>query len=208
MHLLEQARAWLTAINPELPWALLALAVFAICYAVRRWLPRVWERIVAIVPVRVDTSGALVALRKLWQSWPSALLGAVLPVLLTGGDTKLAAKGALVGLLAPLIHELAKWAPFLPYRGATKPKSKDDDKTPTDGKPVHVHFPLPLLVLALGLLLTGCGLLGGAASPEAPPCDEVSYAKLSVECGDDEAKCDAALSEREAFCAKQIQGEP
>jgi len=133
MQLLHDIAASLNAINPELIWALLALAVFVICYLLRRFAPSVWERLVAIYPVSVDTSGAVVALRKVQQSWPSALLGAVLPVLMTGGDTKLALKGALVGLLAPVIHELAKALPFLPYRGETRAKPKDDDKTPPAG---------------------------------------------------------------------------
>ncbi len=59
--------------------------------------------------------------------------------------------------------------------------------------------------LILSLVLTGCGLLGSAASPESPPCDELSYAKLAASCGNDEAICDEAISEREAFCAKRIQ---
>lgn len=137
MQFLHAVAAYLSATHPELVWALLALAVFAICYLLRRFAPSVWERAVAIYPLSVDTSGAVVALRKVQQTWPSALIGAVLPVLLTGGDTKLALKGALVGLFAPVIHELAKALPFLPYRGETKVKPKDDDRTPpTGGKPV------------------------------------------------------------------------
>ncbi len=58
------------------------------------------------------------------------------------------------------------------------------------------------------LLLTGCGLFGGADYPkEEPPCDDASYAKLSVSCGNDEAECNRQIEEREAFCAKRMQGE-
>lgn len=69
----------------------------------------------------------------------------------------------------------------------------------------------PTAVLLLALCLpatTACDLFGSKVPDEAPPCDDVSYAKLSVECGDNEAECDEAISEREAFCAKRIQGEP
>jgi hypothetical protein len=198
-----QVIQYLADIDPNLPAALLALWCFGAIYLVRKRWPTAWERFADLVPLRSDSGPLLAGLRKVWQTAPSVALGVAVPAILTGGNVGLAVKGALVALAAPLLHELAKAAPFVPYRGAigAPTKRKDDnDKTPPTGT--------KLVGLALCLLLVGCGLLGGSAVPdEVPPCDDVSYAKLSVTCGDDEAECDRQISEREAFCAQQIQGD-
>jgi hypothetical protein len=86
------------------------------------------------------------------------------------------------------------------------PADSGDRVTPTDA-PRPRPVPLPpigdkMVGIALVLALTGC-----ATPNEPPPCDPASYAKLSLECGDDEAVCDKALEDREAYCAKKIEAD-
>ncbi len=115
---------YLSSIDPSLPAAVLALWIFALVYLVRKFFPQHWELVANVIPVKVDSGMAMVTLRKLWQAIPAALLGATIPVLLTGGDVKLAASGALVGLVPPFAHEIAKWIPWIPYRGEVGKPSK------------------------------------------------------------------------------------
>jgi hypothetical protein len=167
-----KAIQYLTAIDPNLPPALVALVVFVLVYVVRKRWPAAWERFADIVPLRYDSGLVVVALRKLWQAAPSVALGAAAPALLVGGDVAMAVKGALIALAAPALHELAKASP-LPYRGAigAPTKRKDDnDKTPPTGT--------KLVGLALALLLTSCV----PAAPPSPPCDPSTLAGIVAEC--------------------------
>lgn len=126
--MLEPIRTALTklsAISPDLPWCLLALGLFLLVYAVRKFAPALWLAFEARSPfLPADPEPVLVALHKLYQALPSAFVGLVLPAVISGGDWRKALAGALVGLLPPVMHELAKWAPFLPYRGAVEARPK------------------------------------------------------------------------------------
>jgi hypothetical protein len=119
LSLLQQALAWLSAVDPALPRALLVALVFASVYLIRKFFPRAWELFASAVPVPViDPAPLLLLLSKSWQALPGALLGAAASALTSGADVKHAVKGALFGALAALVHEFAKAAPWLPYTGA------------------------------------------------------------------------------------------
>jgi hypothetical protein len=149
------ARDALASVHQDLPWAAITLGVFLAVYLTRKLAPATWERFAAAVPVlAIDPSPVLVALSKLWQALPAVLLGAALPALASGGNVKQALVGAAMGALAPVLHELAKAAPWLPYRGAT-PEPKKPPTLPPGGAG-------GVAALALAVALT----LGiGACSP-------------------------------------------
>lgn len=128
MQLLEQARAWLVAINPALPAVALVLVLWAPQAAMRRWLPGLWTRFAALGPQ------AQLA-RQLFQGLPSVVGGALLGALSAGGDPWEAATAALVGAVAPFWHHLLKALPFVPYDGELG-KPKDNGKPPRGGKGV------------------------------------------------------------------------
>jgi hypothetical protein len=193
MLFIESARAFLAAINPALPAIALVLVLWAPQAAIRRWLPALWE-----LPASWGPKGH--EARRLWQALPSLVGGAALGALSAGGDPWEAGTGALIGAVTPFWHHLLAAIPFVPYTGelGSKRDKDDDDKTPPTGTKAIG------LVCFASLALVGCGLLG-AEHAEAPPCDEVSYAQLSVSCGNDETECDRQLSERETFCAERIE---
>lgn len=146
---IKSALTWLTAISPELPWALLALGCFVAIYICRKFAPKLWLRFEVLSPfVVADPAPVLAALHKAFQAMPSVLIGLVLPAVISGGDWRMALTGGLVGLLPPILHELAKWAPWLPYRGElSKPKS--DRKDPPDDPDTTVSImPEPVKLVA------------------------------------------------------------
>lgn len=133
---LTEARAWLAAIHPALPALVLIFAIWLPQWAIRRWLPQVWEAPVNVVFGGSDLSPALKGLRKAWQAIPSVAAAALLTSLSSGGDTWQAVTGAAIGLAAPAWHELLKALPAVPYRGGMPPAA--------------------VLALALGLVLPAC----------------------------------------------------
>lgn len=189
MQFLQQARDTLAAINPAFPALVLIVLLWAPQAAIRRWLPRLWELPASWGP---QWSG----LRQVWQALPSAAAGALFAALSSGGDPWQATWGAVVGLAAPALHHALKASP-LPYQGELgAQRVKDDDIDDDPPKPPRIHL------MALAVMLVGC------AHQEPPPCDPASYAQLAATCGDDPDICDAAIEEREAFCAKRISEEP
>ncbi len=150
------------------------------------------------------------AARPLWN-WAPPWLQVALPAIVTALPDFAAALGLVktpVDFAQTIV--IALGTILTAMRGALPPKvferlpleAKQDLKRAR--KPKSPKPPSSLLI-AVSILLTGCGLFGGAASPEDPPCDEASYAKLSVSCGNDEAECNKQIDEREAFCAKRIK---
>lgn len=116
---IKVAIAWLTAIDPAVPRALLVAAVLVTVLTIRKLFPRLWELFARVVPVPViDPHPLLLVLSKAWQSLPALLIGAVLTSVTAGGDTKAAVKGAVAGALAALAHEVLKAVPWLPYEGS------------------------------------------------------------------------------------------
>jgi hypothetical protein len=156
---LQQALAWLSAIDPAVPRALLVALVFAAVYLFRKTFPRAWEAFASVVPVPViDPAPGLLLLSKSWQALPGTLLGAAASAIAAGADVRPALKGALFGALAALAHEFAKAAPWLPYRGEV-------------GK---AKLP-PLLVLTFALCLLAPAALP-ACRPDAAPCSTEDFA--------------------------------
>jgi hypothetical protein len=119
MTQLSTTKSWLDTQHPALfPLAMIA-AIWLAQYAVRRWLPGVWEWAANIL-FRDSVVGFDKALRKIWQSIPSVLSGAVVLWMASGGSLTDALLGALLGAVAPSFHELLKAAP-IPYRGGKPP---------------------------------------------------------------------------------------
>lgn len=94
------------------PYAALTLVVWAVVWAVRRYRPAWWARLLRL---GIDPEGAL---SHFVQAAPGAIIGA----LWAGGttlDVEQAAYGLLAGLGSALLHHVAKLVPG-PYRGALK----------------------------------------------------------------------------------------
>lgn len=133
----ESAKAawlYLSTLGPEARWSALVSAIFLIVYLVRKFAPKVWLAFEVHSPfVVADPAPVLAVLHKVFQAIPSVIMGAVIPALLSGGDWKAAGIGALVGMIPPVQHELAKWSP-IPYRGELgKSKPKDPKGPPAGG---------------------------------------------------------------------------
>ena len=151
---LNPAYAWLAALDPSLPRALFVALVFGTVLLWRKVSPGSWLKFSSLIPVSdEDTSWLQDTLRKLWQAVPAAVLGAVYGALGTGGDIGATVKLALLGLAAPVIHEVA-WR----YKGNLgKPK-------PT-AESIVAGTPLLALVCA-GLL----GMSQHSCNRDARPC--------------------------------------
>jgi uncharacterized phage-associated protein len=128
MHLIEQARAFLAAINPALPAVALVLVLWAPQAAIRRWLPSLWA-----VPASWGPKAQ--ELRRVWQALPSLAGGALLGAVSSGGDPWQAAWGSVVAAATPFLHHALKAAP-IPYTGelGSKRAKDDDDDLPRGGK--------------------------------------------------------------------------
>lgn len=119
LETIKTAVAWLTAIDPALPRALLVGVVLLAVWLLRKLFPRTWEWFARAVPVSViDPAPALLVLSKAWQALPGAVLGAVALSFGNGGDVREAVRGAVYGALAALAHEVLKAVPWIPYQGA------------------------------------------------------------------------------------------
>ncbi len=119
----------LVAIDPSLPRALFVALVFLTVMAWRKLLPASWIKFSSLIPVsKEDTGWFKETVRKLWQALPSAVLGAVYGALGTGGAVWPTLKLALLGLLAPVIHDVAAR-----YRGTLGTK-----KNPPPGESQYV----------------------------------------------------------------------
>lgn len=125
--------AWLAAVDPRLPGvacALIVLAVFLLNYAVRKLFPDAWEWAADLLPfLRGDVGPVLRALRKFWQALPSVIQTAALTALVAGGSVKAAVLGAVLGAAPPVLHELGKWCPIIPYKGAAEVTRDDPNIT-------------------------------------------------------------------------------
>ncbi len=110
-HYFAAAKLWLEAINPAAPWLALTLASWLTCLALRKWAPTYRTAFLAWGP----PNGAI---EKIVGSLPIVAASAVVATIGTGGDPWGAALGAVAGLGAPLLHHIAKWLKFIPYRGS------------------------------------------------------------------------------------------
>jgi hypothetical protein len=135
----DPAYAFLANIDPSLPRALFVALVFTSVLLWRKFAPVSWSKFSNLIPVsEADTSWFKATLQKAWQALPAALLGAIYGALGTGGDVVATLKLALLGLLAPLVHELA-WR----YQGNLgTPSGKlppPGDSRPVAAKPSDPH---------------------------------------------------------------------
>ena len=136
---LTPAYNWLIAIDPSLPRALFVALVFCTVLLWRKVSPSTWLKFSSLIKVtEEDTSWFVATLRKAWQALPSALIGGFYGWLGTGGSIVASLKLALLGLLAPVVHELA-WR----YEGRLGTKRTP----PADAQPIakrdHVVFANP-----------------------------------------------------------------
>jgi hypothetical protein len=106
-----QIRLYLEHIDPSVPWLVLIAAAFVGTYLLRKFAPTLWVTIAAWGPP--DSTLAHVT-----QALPGTVASAVVAALGTGLNPWAAALGAACGLIAPLVHHLAKFLKFIPYRGA------------------------------------------------------------------------------------------
>jgi hypothetical protein len=111
LELSKEIRAYLEALHPVLPWAVLTLLVFVTVWASRKVAPRLWLWFDEVTPDGMVSH--------VIQGLPAVLVGALASELLTGGDLAAAWKGALAGALAPVTHLLLKASP-VPYQGAIR----------------------------------------------------------------------------------------
>jgi hypothetical protein len=116
MFELQYLKTLLDSVHPSLFLLTIAFALWGAQWAVRRWLPSVWEFAANLPWIDKLSLGEQLtrfdlAMRKAWQAVPSAVLGAVLMALATRGDLVDAGIGAAFGLLAPALHELLKALP-------------------------------------------------------------------------------------------------
>jgi hypothetical protein len=123
-ELSAQLQTWrlaLESFHPLAPATVLLVAIFGSQYLVRRFIPGVWEWM-ANLPFPGGIHKPLVALaRKAWQAIPSAALGAFAASFAYGEDPYASIIGAILGLVAPIGHELAKANKSIPYRGGKPP---------------------------------------------------------------------------------------
>jgi len=105
-------RGELEAIHWLAPWVVLSVATWLFVYAIRRWLPSLWE------PLTRWPSGDTPASHVL-QALPSAIIGAAWASATTDESAGMAVYGAVAGLAAPLIHHVLRALPG-PYRGALR----------------------------------------------------------------------------------------
>lgn len=182
--LLHAAYLWLAAINPLLPWGLLVFVpCFVVPWAIRTWLPHVWETLPGLVDklaldIGFNPDGGLArVLSKIVQALPSAVMGSVAAALAIGGDPATAAKGAAWACLAPLGHELLKAMPWLPYVGGAFPAASLGK--PKVSKPPSGGAGAAVLLLCAGLAIgnTGCGVLHSAV----PVIDVITQAIVNVD---------------------------
>jgi hypothetical protein len=112
MSPLVAARAWLEVnVHPIAPWALLTVLIFLSVYASRKFCPKLWLWFDLVTP-----DGAV---GHAVQGLPSVALGALAAAFTAGpGNYGFVWCGLVSGALAPILHLLMKWAPFIPYQGA------------------------------------------------------------------------------------------
>lgn len=115
IELYLRARMALESLHPLAPWGALSLAIWALVYSVRRWLPKLWLRLELIVPSELGTPATNILL-----GLPSVAFGAAWAAFTSGEiSPSVAFYGAISGALAPIIHHVLKAVP-VPYRGAVR----------------------------------------------------------------------------------------
>lgn len=142
----QNLRVLLENVHPSLPALTLVALVFLSQYLVRRFIPGVWEWMANLPFPGGVHKPAVVLLRKAWQALPSAVSGAFLGSLAYGGDSTAEVLGAILALLAPVGHEIAKALPIR-YRGGkppatTPPLVVEDPPIPLPPNPAPSMFAL------------------------------------------------------------------
>jgi len=163
IQFIKAAWAWLLAIDPNVPFALITIAVFATIYLVRKFAPRQWEWFATLPFPFLQSDSALLwsILSKAWQSLPGQLLGAVMAAVSSGVSIKTAILGVLSGVVAAVAHEIAK-----NYRGNV---GKAAPKIP------------PALTLAFLAVLPFCVASCAALSAVVPILAEVATVATNAE---------------------------
>lgn len=111
-------RGELEAVHWMAPWVVLALGTFGFVYAIRRWLPGLWEPLSRWPAPSSPVSHAL-------QALPSAIIGATWASGTTDQSVEMAVYGAVAGLFAPLIHHALRALP-VSYQGALREFGNED----------------------------------------------------------------------------------
>lgn len=183
---IASARAWLAAITPDLPPALLVVFVFVAVYSIRRWLPSVWLKFEHAVPFvdTIDPGPVLKELLKAWQAIPGALLGTAVAALFAGTSVQAAIWGTVASALAALAHHVM--ADYAEFRGQVAGQVGGSPPPPAGalGRGTRISLAPPrapsfppgsaamtvigflavVTGIALCLSLSGCGLFGSSGS--------------------------------------------
>lgn len=162
---------WLSLQHPALPWVVMTAVIWLTALVARKIMPTKWEALARWPFGDADLKPAGMLAFKIWQGVPSVLAGAILAAATMRLDYGLLWKGALAGACAPILHELLKALPFVPYRGGPG----DGPPGASGGGGVGV-----LACLVLSLLTGGCG-------PAPAPCSNADLtrgelAQLQLEC--------------------------
>jgi hypothetical protein len=113
--MLAHIRDALAQVNPDFPWICLTTVIWLAQYLTRRFAPKVWLVAFSWMPTDLPEMAKRIA-----QGLPSVLVGAAIPAIASGGDTKQALLGALFGAFAPLWHHILKAMPGS-YQGVLTP---------------------------------------------------------------------------------------
>jgi hypothetical protein len=139
---LSPVYAWLAALDPSLPRALFVALVFGTVLLWRKLWPESWRMWSAVIRIsEADANWFKAAILKAWQMLPSALIGGLYGWAGTGGSLEEAMRLALMGLLAPLVHDLA-WR-YQGKLGDGKPRVPPSLPPEPEGKPVRILFENP-----------------------------------------------------------------
>lgn len=131
---IKLAWAWLAAGNETLPYLVVTLFFYLLCYAVRKLAPGVWLAIASVFPYADALSKGEDVIRQVFLALPQVVAAALLTGLATN-DVKGALLGAIAGAGAPILHHVRAALPFDPYKGKLgnlKPKG-GGDSGPTGG---------------------------------------------------------------------------
>lgn len=193
--MLETIRTTLASVHPIGPYALLAFVLWALAYAVRRWLPSVW----LIFTLWPDSKSAV---SHVIQALPTTIVGAAWAGITTGGDPREFVFGGIAGLAAPVWHHVLKAVPG-PYRGPL------NDAAARLWKRLRRSSGLLLV-----LVLPGCGTFLDPHSPEPfSPCSDeelvileaVYRARVAVACPDGPDGCEAYPALRSEADARRAE---
>ena len=113
MSKFDTIKGFLDSIHAGLFAVVILVTAWLIMAGTRRFAPSLWETMANLwwykkLAIGKELNRFDVAMRKAWQGIPSAIVGAVMLAMMTGGDWREAAWGAGIGILTPIAYEARK----------------------------------------------------------------------------------------------------